>query len=68
MMLNLSLPISVCPVSLQSAGILRHQPNDHPEHRYRVWTDPDAPGAGQWQHGGEYDLPEPGGGAHPQRV
>lgn len=60
--------LPVCPVSLQSFGAHRQQPNDHPEHRHCVWTDPDAPGAGQWQHGSEYGLPESSSGAHPQRV
>lgn len=44
------------------------QSNDHPEHRHCVRTDPHASRAGQQQHGGEYGLPESGGGAHPQRV
>lgn len=65
--LRCSTSSSLC-VSLQSVGALRHQPNDHPEHRHRVRADPDASRARQRQHGGEYGLPEPGGGAHPQRV
>lgn len=64
---HLKLHISLC-CSLQSVGTLKHQQDDHTEHRHCVWADPDAPGAGQRQHGGEYGLPEPGSGAHPQRV
>lgn len=63
-----SLSLCVHPALLQSVGAFRHQPNDHPEHRHRVRPDADASGEGQWQHGREYDLPEPSSGAHPEGV
>lgn len=61
----LNLSVSVC---LQGVGAFKHQPNDHPEPRHRVWANADAPGAGHWQHGGEHGVPKPSSGAHPQRV
>lgn len=61
----LNLSVSVC---LQGIGAFRRQPNDHPEPGHRIWANPDAPGAGHWQHGGEHGVPKPGSGAHSQRV
>lgn len=62
------LSLCVHPALLQSVGAFRHQPNDHPEHRHRVRPDADASRERQWQHGREYDLPEPSSGAHPEGV
>lgn len=63
--LNLYPPLSDF---LQGFATFGHQSNDHPEHRHSVRANTDAPREGQRQHGNQYDLPEPGSGAHTHRI
>lgn len=51
----------------QRAEVLQEEPDVLSGLWDRVRADADVAGAGRREHGGQHGVPEPGGGAHPDR-